>query len=754
MLKQREAESLRRMNEADAADLFRQAQSDYRDGDVPGAARLAKKAIQLYPGYGTCLTFLGMIHARENQHADALQYFLLARKQLPQEPWVVYNCALSHAGLGQFAEAIRDLDQFLNVTESLPKEAWREARRQARFSVEAYRKVLAEKAEADRSKQPPPAPVPEPTPSTRQPEATAEPPVEVRRAGVDFLPLPKPEFGNDPPGSLADYLLLHRLQELRLAQSFEDLICLPGLNGVDTYVYQHETVRKVLRHFKGRALLADEVGLGKTIEACLVLKEYWMRGMVRKALVLTPPGLVTQWKGELMEKFDLVAASPDGAEFRRNPEQFWKQEPLVVASIAMARIEPNAQAIAGVGWDMVIVDEAHSLKNRTSANWKLVNSLNKKFMLMLTATPVENNLLELHNLITVLKPGLLATEAEFKKLFVTPGKPKSPKNPERLHELLKEVMIRNTRAVADVRLPHRIASSIVVPPSDAEAELYALVSSFVQRNYKTGGGLSLAFEWMQRHAGSSPHSLRQAVGRALSEDRGAAAGGNRRTLEQIHEAAASIQDSGKGLRLGEMLAAHSGKSVVFTDFVQTLEYLERICLRHGIRYASFRGDLSRAEKDAAIARFRDEVPVLLSTGAGGEGRNLQFANTVINFDLPWNPMRLEQRVGRVHRIGQTRDVFVFNFCQQGTLEEQLLRVLHDKINMFELVVGEMDAILGAADDSQDFADLVLELWLSHDEAGLREKAFDELAERLMAGKKHHLETKQLEDALFQRELEV
>ena len=109
-----------------------------------------------------------------------------------------------------------------------------------------------------------------------------------------------------------------------MAQNFEDLICLPSLEGVDAYIYQQETVRRVLRHFKGRALLADEVGLGKTIEACLVLKEYWMRGMVRKALVLTPPSLVSQWKGELIEKFGLAPDSPDGAAFRRDPPQFWK----------------------------------------------------------------------------------------------------------------------------------------------------------------------------------------------------------------------------------------------------------------------------------------------------------------------------------------------------------------------------------------------------------------------------------------------
>ncbi|HEV3198016.1 MAG TPA: SNF2-related protein [Bryobacteraceae bacterium] len=135
------------------------------------------------------------------------------------------------------------------------------------------------------------------------------------------------------------------------------------LQGVDAYIYQQETVRRVLRHFKGRALLADEVGLGKTIEACMVLKEYWMRGLVGKALVLTPPSLVSQWKGELNEKFGLLPVSPDSAEFRRDPLHFWSEGRLVVAS-AMARLEPHVSAIAAVPWDMVIVDEAHRLKNR------------------------------------------------------------------------------------------------------------------------------------------------------------------------------------------------------------------------------------------------------------------------------------------------------------------------------------------------------------------------------------------------------
>ena len=152
--------------------------------------------------------------------------------------------------------------------------------------------------------------------------------------------------------------------------------------------------------------------------------------------------------------------------------------------------------------------------------------------------------------------------------------------------------------------------------------------------------------------------------------------------------------------------------------------------------------------------------MLLSTGAGGEGRNLQFADTVINLDLPWNPMRLEQRVGRVHRIGQEHDVFIFNFCQAGTVEEHLLRVLHDKVNMFELVVGEMDAILGSLDDTRDFAELVMDLWLSAREAGQSsrpaavERVFDELAERLLAAKAEHAKVKEFDEALFHRDFEV
>jgi len=748
VLKQRRAEEQREWDRGDARELFQDARSLLSEGDAPGADRVLRKAALLDPEWAEPLVHLAQIHLSAGHQAEALAYLRRARK-LHDDPMTLYNIGVIHYQMGQQDSAVEAVTAFLAATENLIGPMWPKLRQSAAMIAKMPR------AKTKPVEKPAPAPPPpKPPPPTPPPARAPETPRETPRVNVQFFPVEAPAF--ETRGTVADYFLRRRWMELRLAQRFEDLLCLPSLQGVDTYVYQQETVRRVLRHFKGRALLADEVGLGKTIEACLILKEYWIRGLVHKALVLTPPSLVSQWKGELAEKFGFTPVSPDTPEFRRNPAQFWQDEPLAVASIAMARMDANAAGIAAVPWDMVIVDEAHCLKNRTSANWRLVDSLQKKFILMLTATPVENNLLELYNLITLLKPGLLDTEAEFRKKHVVTGKPKSPKHPEQLRQLLGDVMIRNTRAAVDVQLPRRIAATVLVAPSAAEAETYEMVSRFVAAQYRRPGekhAPARVLDLMLRQAGSSPPALRRSVASALRDESWVPAA-SRRALEAILDVASGIEESGKGLQLARMLSARPGKAVVFTEFLPTLEHLRAVCDGHGISYSVFSGDLSRGEKDAAIARFRDEASVLLSTGAGGEGRNLQFADTVVNFDLPWNPMQIEQRIGRVHRIGQTRDVFVFNFCQQGTVEEQLLRVLHDKINMFELVVGEMDAILGTLDESRDFAEIVMDLWVSGRESGQVEQSFEELATRLLEAKKRHGNVQELDDALFAHDFEV
>ena len=195
------------------------------------------------------------------------------------------------------------------------------------------------------------------------------------------------------------------------------------------------------------------------------------------------------------------------------------------------------------------------------------------------------------------------------------------------------------------------------------------------------------------------------------------------------------------------------KTMVFVHHRETLQHLDTFLREQGIPFARFDGSLSGSEKDAAIDAFRERASVLLSTQSGGEGRNVQFSNTLINYDLPWNPMVIEQRIGRIHRIGQTREVFIFNLVTRDTLESHVLRILEEKINMFELVVGEMGAMLGEMDEEQDFAQTVFTTWVETTQ-DRREAAFDDLGERMIKVKEQYEAVKSLDTALFGDELEA
>jgi SNF2 family DNA or RNA helicase len=163
---------------------------------------------------------------------------------------------------------------------------------------------------------------------------------------------------------------------------------------------------------------------------------------------------------------------------------------------------------------------------------------------------------------------------------------------------------------------------------------------------------------------------------------------------------------------------------------------------------TFSGSESPAEKDAAVAAFRGSTPIMLCSESGGEGCNLQFANTLVNYDLPWNPMRIEQRVGRIHRIGQTREVFIFNLCTADSLEARILGLLSEKIRMFELVVGEVGSILGNLQGGEEFESLVLNLWLRSRNSAELDRSFHELGDSLLAAQAEYVEAKELDQALF------
>ena len=287
-----------------------------------------------------------------------------------------------------------------------------------------------------------------------------------------------------------DLWLHQESARLSLLRGFDELLCLEGLRGVEHLPHQIETVRKVLRHFRGRVLLADEVGLGKTIEACLLLREYLLRGMARRVLILVPPPLVSQWHEELSSKFDLEFTVPSKGVMADRAE-FWKRHDRVLASLAFVKAKARAALVAAEAWDLVIVDEAHHCKNRATLNWQLVNSLQRRFMFLLSATPVQNNLLELYNLLTLLAPGHLRTESDFKKQYVKRGNPRDPLNRERLRSLLGEVMVRNTRSLVQLNLPARYAQTVQAKPEGSEAELNRKLTEFLRSR---GSGLVKGIE--------------------------------------------------------------------------------------------------------------------------------------------------------------------------------------------------------------------------------------------------------------------
>ncbi len=621
-----------------------------------------------------------------------------------------------------------------------------------KLQAEAANKILSASRPAKKSEAPA-APARQPLPATpvlpsgeagtKTDRPTPLPEIGVsfslRTAGLSAL------LGGDHRHSAREYDLALAGHRIRFQQSFDTLLCLPQLRMVRSFWYQEEAAKKVLKTLRGRALLADEVGLGKTIEALIVFKEYIQRGMVKNALILTPAPLVSQWRDELLAKFDLAVPCTDDADFKRDSEKFWSH-PFILASINVAKSKNHSPRVLAREYDMVIVDEAHHLKNRTTINWKLVNSLKKRFLLLLTATPVENDLMELYNIVTLLKPGQLKTAAAFRAEFMTSGDPTDPRNREKLKELLGQVMIRNTRAVAKLGLPPRFAETLRVEPGGTEKMLYERIDSLVRRvSAETASTHRLLLKNLLAAAGSSPRALAAALTKILARD---SLPGHEEEIGAILNLCRCMDDSAKNRTLLQLLKAERSKIIVFVRFSATLEYIHEFLQWQDLPHALFHGGLSGPEKDEQIRLFAEEKDILVTTEVGGEGRNLQFCHRMVNYDLPWNPMQIEQRIGRLHRIGQENEVRIYNLCGAGSMEDYILYVLDRKINMFELVIGEIDMILGRIRGQLDFGDLAFDIWRQAATAENRSKGFDQLAARLKRLKESYRKTKSLDEKLF------
>lgn len=485
-------------------------------------------------------------------------------------------------------------------------------------------------------------------------------------------------------------------QAIRLQRGFDRLVCLSEID-IEPRPWQTEAALKVLRDMKGSAILADEVGLGKTIEAGLIIKELYSRGLIKSVLVLVPAPLVEQWKEELAEKFHI--------ELKDSRESGWETANFIISSIpGLVRSEERKRKISERTFDLLVVDEAHCLKNHTTATYKFIYSISKINTLLMSATPIQNDIRELYNLVNILKPGYLRSRKLFREEYIVNRY--TPKNIENLKDLLNNVMIRNRRANTLVELPRRQVYSMEIELSDVEREFHNQVIDFCRNIYRKYLDGQIPIGWdkteinlivlilmmLLKQNCSSPHStLRTLKNRMLPRLSGLH---DQKICEDLIGFGESIGIPTKTIELIKIIKANKDQVIVYSEYIPTVEMLQSVFTDHGVTFTTYYGGLSSSEKKISIERFRGgECQVFISTESGGQGLNLQFCHRLINYDLPWNPMRIEQRIGRVHRFGQVNNVQIYTMPTKGTIDEYLLYILTSKVNLFEIVIGELDTIL-------------------------------------------------------------
>ncbi len=602
--------------------------------------------------------------------------------------------------------------------------------RRRRAEELAARRAVAESKKAEQARLAPPAPAPRP----RAPLPAV--PMVVRLAPLQFQDTVMPLT------DLKGFALHERAALWWVSNQSDDLLCLPHCR-IERLEYQVRTALRVLGPLRGRALLSDEVGLGKTIEAGLVAKELVTRGMVKRFLVLTLPSLVDQWAEELDEKFGLATVTSNQPLARDDPARFWRESPGIVASLHTLKQPAQLEIAREVHWDLLVVDEAHYLRNRASQAWQAVNALPRQFLLLLTATPVQNSLEELYNLVTLLQPGQLPSPKEFRARFLDPERPRQPREPEELRRLLGQVMIRNTRATAGIALPPRRAETVVLAPEPGEAEFWRRWEvEFRARLDALGAGrASLWGRLLLQAAGSSPAAWRAAL-KKFPDAEVARAWGDQAPL-----------DAGWQRKCALLVPLTRGEhgAVVFTQFLDTQAALAEHLREAGVPAFVINGGTPAPDRQPITEEFRRRGGALLLTHSGTEGRNLQFCHTLANFDLPWNPMEIEQRIGRLHRLGQRHPVHIYNFVQAGTLQEHLLQVLQEKLNLFELVVGETGLVLGERFSGEEFEEEVFRRWQGGE--GKVAEAIAGLGVELAEARGRYGEVKQLDETLFAQDFE-
>jgi len=570
------------------------------------------------------------------------------------------------------------------------------------------------------------------------------------------------------------------------------------------------------------AILADEVGLGKTIEAGILLSQSWAERK-RRILILVPASLRIQWKRELSEKFFLSSIIIERREFKKleksGKENPFEQDSVVICSRHFGA--NKAQFIKLVSWDLVVIDEAHQLRNvfkdKNVIAQTLRSALDGVRKVLLTATPLQNSLMELFGLVSFIDPFVFGDEESFRQRYVNSSL--SPSRFQELKERLKSVCSRTLRSQVReyVNYTNRISIIQDFVPTPEEQELYDQLSNYLTRPsihaFSDKARLLMALLLRKFMASSTfaiagtLHSLVSRLERCLKESGpnggfvdqlNHLVGGCELTgldidslteklvvcgsqissvpevvdeiveLKSMRDFAFSIKENAKGLGLLEALESGfskvheikaAEKAIIFTESRRTQQYIKgvlegtrfrgRIVLFNGANqdrqskeiYEDWRmrhADSDRVTgsrlvdtKAALVEYFRDEATIMIATEAAAEGLNLQFCSMVVNYDLPWNPQRIEQRIGRCHRYGQKHDVVVVNFVNRSNAADQrVFELLDEKFKLFSGVFGSSDEVIGALDCGVGFEKRVLEIYQRCREPSEIDAAFDRIRNEL------------------------
>ena len=561
---------------------------------------------------------------------------------------------------------------------------------------------------------------------------------------------------------------------------------------VDLNPHQIDAAMFALRSpLSNGAILADEVGLGKTIEAGIVLSQRWAERH-RKMLIIVPAALRKQWQQELVEKFFLPSTILDGPVFRRSvangrPNPFAQRDQIVICSYHFA--SAKMAEVSRVPWDCVCIDEAHRLRNVYRSSSKLARNIadavGRAPKLLLTATPLQNSLMELYGLVSVIDDHVFGDATTFRETFVRAANEK--KRNVALRQRIAPLCSRTLRKQVTEYIPftRRVPITQGFSPSDDEHRLYNLVSAYLQRDKLIALPASqrtLITLVLRKLLASSTFAiagtLRRLVARLenLSETYDLLGEDDLEGLDELkdewtsdeeaQEASTTANDlpfdpnllkeelaelrrfadladgitaNAKGdtlvpalssaLERTEQLGAHR-KAIIFTESRRTQQYLYdllsvngyngQLVLMNGVNRdetskQAYQDWLQRHRDDdeitgsravdiksAIVEQFKNHATILIATEAGAEGINLQFCSLVVNFDLPWNPQRIEQRIGRCHRYGQKHDVVVVNFLnKRNAADQRVFQLLSEKFRLFDGVFGSSDEVLGALESGVD-----------------------------------------------------